>query len=98
MQRFDAPIVDEIPEGAVWRKVIARYNKPDARASILNLAVSIIPYALLWYLMYRFLSVSIWITLALSLPHGRGKIGPARRERPGSTWAAISSSPSTRSP
>jgi omega-6 fatty acid desaturase (delta-12 desaturase) len=48
--------------------VVARYDRPDRAMSILTLADSVIPYLILYCLMYRFLAVSPWITLALSLP------------------------------
>jgi acyl-lipid omega-6 desaturase (Delta-12 desaturase) len=68
MVKYRTANIENIPEGAIWRKVISRYNKPDRVKSILTLADSVIPFFLLWYLMYRFLSVSIWITLVLSIP------------------------------
>ena len=58
----------DIPEGAIWHKVVAKYNKPDFARSVLNLAGSLIAYLALWYVSYRFLAVSIWISLALSIP------------------------------
>ena len=57
-----------IPDSAIWLKVVARYNRPDRTMSILTLADSVIPFLVLYYLMYRFLAVSPLITLALSLP------------------------------
>jgi acyl-lipid omega-6 desaturase (Delta-12 desaturase) len=50
-----------------WRQVVARYRTPDPWRSTWDVASSIIPYFTLWYLMYRSLAVSLWLTLALSI-------------------------------
>ena len=50
-----------------WQKVIARYENPDLWRSIWQLVNTIIPYFGIWYLMYRSLEVSYWVTLALSV-------------------------------
>ncbi|MFQ5989964.1 MAG: fatty acid desaturase [Candidatus Methylomirabilales bacterium] len=51
-----------------WQQVVAKYQHPDLRRSMWQVANSIIPYCLLWYVMYRSLEVSYWITLALAVP------------------------------
>jgi acyl-lipid omega-6 desaturase (Delta-12 desaturase) len=51
-----------------WRKAIAPYEQPDLRRSIWQLVNSCVPFFALWYGMYRSLSVSYWLTLALALP------------------------------
>ena len=38
------------------------------RRSLWQIANSLLPYLLLWYLMYRSLAVSYWLTLALAVP------------------------------
>jgi acyl-lipid omega-6 desaturase (Delta-12 desaturase) len=50
-----------------WREVVARYHRPDWRRSVWQVVNTFIPYLVLWYLMYRSLAVSYWITLALSV-------------------------------
>jgi acyl-lipid omega-6 desaturase (Delta-12 desaturase) len=50
-----------------WEKVIMRYNHPDLRKSIWQICNSVIPYLFMWYLMYRSLQYSYWVTLLLSL-------------------------------
>ena len=52
---------------AGWQQLIAKYQRPDTRRSMWQLGNSVIPYLILWYLMYRSLAVSYWLTLALSL-------------------------------
>ena len=54
-------------ENPRWQEITAEYQKPDTLRSLWQLANSIIPYLLLWYLMYRSLEISYWLTLALSV-------------------------------
>ena len=50
-----------------WVGVVGKYNRPDIRKSIWQIVNSLGPYLLLWYVMYRSLSVSYLLTLALSI-------------------------------
>ena len=51
-----------------WEKIVMKYAHPDLRKSIWQLCNSIIPYLLLWFLMYQSLQYSYWVTLLLALP------------------------------
>jgi omega-6 fatty acid desaturase (delta-12 desaturase) len=44
------------------------YTRPDVRRSVFQLLNTAIPFALVWYAMYRSLEYSYWITLALAIP------------------------------
>lgn len=57
-------------ENFSWRTAVARYQQPDVWRSVWQVANSIIPYLLCWYLAYRALSVSYWLTLALAVLAG----------------------------
>ena len=50
-----------------WEKVVMKYNRPDLRKSIWQICNSLIPYIFMWYLMYRSLEYSYWITILLSV-------------------------------
>ena len=50
-----------------WIEPLAPYARPDLRRSILNLATSVLPYLALSYAMYRSLSLSYWVTLAIGV-------------------------------
>jgi acyl-lipid omega-6 desaturase (Delta-12 desaturase) len=50
-----------------WKQAVAKYQSPDLRRSLWQLANTFIPYLLLWYLMVRSLAVSYWLTLGLSV-------------------------------
>jgi len=47
--------------------MVAQYQTPVVWRSIWQVVNTLVPYALLWYLMYRSLAVSYWITLPLAL-------------------------------
>jgi len=51
-----------------WQAVVAKYAKPDMRRSLWQVANTVIPYFVLWYLMYRSLAVGYWLTLILAFP------------------------------
>ena len=50
-----------------WKEVVAKYQEPALWRSIWQIVNSIVPYAVLWYLMYRSLAVSYWLTVPLAL-------------------------------
>lgn len=50
-----------------WREVVKRYNTPDPARSIWQIVNSLVPYILLWYLMYLSLEISYLLTLGLSV-------------------------------
>ncbi len=56
------------PARPSWQQLVARYQNPDLRRSLWQIANSFIPYMVLWYGMYRSLAVSYWLTLALAVP------------------------------
>jgi omega-6 fatty acid desaturase (delta-12 desaturase) len=51
-----------------WRQAVAPYSNPDIKRSIWQLINTLVPYFLLWVLMYWSLDVSYWFTLLLSIP------------------------------
>jgi len=50
-----------------WKTIVAPYQKPDLWRSVWQIVNSFGLYALLWYLIYRSLTVSYWISAALVL-------------------------------
>lgn len=55
------------PGDRSWEQVVMKYNHPDLKKSLWQIFNSVIPYIFMWYLMYRSLQYSYWITLLLSL-------------------------------
>jgi omega-6 fatty acid desaturase (delta-12 desaturase) len=62
--------VSSSPEDLSWQQAVAKYQQPDMRRSIWQLINSIGPYLILFYLMWRSLSISYWLTLALAVLAG----------------------------
>ena len=51
-----------------WLEVLAGYREPSHTRSVLEIAVTGVALAVLWLLAWLSLSVSYWLTLALSIP------------------------------
>jgi acyl-lipid omega-6 desaturase (Delta-12 desaturase) len=51
-----------------WRQLLAPYKKSSWSAALFQLANTAIPFAVLWYLMYRALDHSYLLTLLLAVP------------------------------
>ena len=47
-----------------WKQAVGAYQDSDLRRSLWQLANSVVPYLLLWYVSYRLLAVSYWLALA----------------------------------
>ena len=54
-------------ENIRWQPIVAKYAKPDLARSLWQVANTLIPYFVLWYLMILSVEVSYWITLGLSM-------------------------------
>src|SRR5690349_4478603 len=57
-------------EAPDWKKLVMEYQNPSAPRAVWQIVNTIVPYALLWYLMYLSLSVSWWITAPLAILAG----------------------------
>lgn len=55
---------------AGWRECVAAYQRPSTKRAVWQLINTLIPYALLWYLIYLTLGVSFWLTLPLAVLAG----------------------------
>jgi omega-6 fatty acid desaturase (delta-12 desaturase) len=65
------PIPEAAPTAsAEWRKAVEKYRQPSTPRAVWQLCNTLLPYALLWYLMYLSLSVSWWLTVPLALLAG----------------------------
>src|SRR5271169_3633872 len=56
---------DRPANSSAWQEIVATYRQPCLWRSVWQIVDTLVPYAALWYLMYRSLSVSYWITLPL---------------------------------
>ncbi len=50
-----------------WKEAVARYQAPSVWRSLWQVVNTLVPYAVLWFLMYWSLGVSYWITAALAV-------------------------------
>jgi omega-6 fatty acid desaturase (delta-12 desaturase) len=53
-----------------WKAVVARYKQPSLWRTAFQIVDTMVPYAVLWVLMYRSLAVSYWITAPLAILAG----------------------------
>lgn len=53
---------------ASWKHLVAQYQTSHTWKSIWQLCNSLIPFIVLWYVMYRSLEVGYWLTLLLAIP------------------------------
>ncbi len=66
MQTINKPDSKELS----WQEVVNKYRYPNLKSSIWQVANSMVPYFILFYLMYRSLEISYWLTLLLAIPSG----------------------------
>jgi omega-6 fatty acid desaturase (delta-12 desaturase) len=57
-------------ENSAWKKVVAKYQTPAVWRGIWQIVNTLVPYAALWYLMYRSTAISYWLTLPLAVLAG----------------------------
>ncbi|WP_435170102.1 fatty acid desaturase [Falsirhodobacter sp. 1013] len=53
-----------------WLSVLARYREPSTRRSLFELAVTLLPFLVLWALAWKALAVSFWLGAALAMING----------------------------
>jgi len=51
-----------------WQSVTSKYAFPETWRSLWQVANSLVPFFIGWYLMYRSLEVGYWLTLILAIP------------------------------
>ena len=67
MYNFKAPSLPKISRPA-WVDLVAKYQNPNLWRSLWQVINSLVPYAVLWFLMVRSLAVGYWLTLLLTVP------------------------------
>ncbi len=92
-----APDAAPSPDRPYWRESVEPYERPSLRGILSDLATSVLAYLVLTVAMYACLGISVWITLALTIPAAgfllrtfivfhdctHGSFMPTRR---GNTW------------
>lgn len=57
-------------EHADWKQVVLRYQQPSTWRASIQILNTLLPYAVLWYLMYLCLSISLWLVVPLAMLAG----------------------------
>ena len=55
---------------AAWKEIVAKYQKSSTWRALWQIINTLVPYGLLWYLMYLSLAVSWWLLLPLAVLAG----------------------------
>src|SRR5438552_7850085 len=55
---------------AVWKEIVAEYQQPSTPRAVWQIVNTLIPYAFLWYLMYRSSTISWWLIPPLAILAG----------------------------
>jgi len=55
---------------AAWKEIVVQFQKPSTGRAVWQIVNTLVPYALLWYLMYLTLAVSWWLTVPLAMLAG----------------------------
>ncbi|HEY8461781.1 MAG TPA: fatty acid desaturase [Blastocatellia bacterium] len=64
--KYDSNVIKSATVNPHWQDLVKKYQVPENWRSVWQIANSVVPYIALWYLMYRSLYVSYWLTLALA--------------------------------
>ncbi len=59
-----------LADNAVWKEIVAEYQKPSLGRAVWQILNTVIPYGTLWYLMYLCLPVSWWLVVPLAVLAG----------------------------
>ncbi|MCO6177101.1 fatty acid desaturase [Ciceribacter sp. RN22] len=65
---IQAPAKPAEVDAAAWLKTLSRYRQPRARRSVFELLVTIVPFAIFWFLAYFSISRGLWLGLIFVVP------------------------------
>jgi omega-6 fatty acid desaturase (delta-12 desaturase) len=66
----ESPMGQLRPNTPDWKAMVAQYQKPSTARALWQITNTLVPYAFLWYLMYRSLEISAWLTVPLAILAG----------------------------
>jgi acyl-lipid omega-6 desaturase (Delta-12 desaturase) len=58
------------PSIAEWKEIVAKYQEPSVWRATWQIVNTLVPYALLWVLMYWTVTISSWLTIPLAMLAG----------------------------
>ena len=59
-----------MPDNEKWKAIVAKYQKASTWRALWQIINTLVPYALLWYLMYLCLPISRWLMVPLAILAG----------------------------
>src|ERR1017187_5318066 len=59
-----------LADNAAWKEIVAKYQKSSTWRALWQIIDTVIPYGLVWYLMFLSLSVSWWLVVPLAVLAG----------------------------
>src|SRR6202167_2538172 len=62
------PNIPATRDPRAWAPILARYREPNSIRSTVELAITAVPFVLLWILMWAALGTSYWLDLLLAVP------------------------------
>jgi acyl-lipid omega-6 desaturase (Delta-12 desaturase) len=62
------PNVDGAVDPRAWARLLARYREPSYARSVFELAITAVPFALIWILMWATVAAGYWFCLLLAVP------------------------------
>src|SRR5688572_22089613 len=69
-EAIDVSHAEPAPDAAAWKQLVLEYQKPSLGRALWQIINTLGPLALVWYLMYRTLAISWWLTLPLAMLAG----------------------------
>ncbi|HKX62025.1 MAG TPA: fatty acid desaturase [Verrucomicrobiae bacterium] len=69
-EAIDVGHSEPAPDTTAWKQVVLEYQKPSLARALWQIINTLGPLALIWYLMYRTLAISWWLTLPLAMLAG----------------------------
>jgi omega-6 fatty acid desaturase (delta-12 desaturase) len=57
-------------DNAAWKEIVAKYQKSSTPLALWQIVNTVVPYALLWYLMYLCRPISWWLVVPLAILAG----------------------------
>lgn len=74
--KIERAMTNELIEGeeqvnnATWKGIVAKFQQPSIARALWQIVNTLVPYALLWYLMYVSLPISWWLVVPLAILAG----------------------------
>jgi omega-6 fatty acid desaturase (delta-12 desaturase) len=63
-----SPLAAGVRPSRAWAAILAAYRQPSHRRSIAELAITAVPFAVLWFSMWASLAAGYWLCLLLAVP------------------------------